>query len=494
MGEYILSLDQGTTSTRAIIFNRNGQIVAKAQTELKQYYPSSGWVEHDPEEIFSSTADVIKAALDKAEITAKDVAAMGITNQRETVVVWEKDTGKPIYKAIVWQCRRTALFMERLKNSDSEAEIYAKTGLACDAYFSASKIKWILDNVEGARQRASRGELLAGTVDCYLLYRLTGGKVHATDMTNASRTMLYNIHELRWDDGLCELFDVPRQILPEVFPSGHDFGITDASLFGGSIRIAAIAGDQQSALFGQQCWNKGDIKNTYGTGCFLLMNTGKTAVESKRGLVTTLAAGTDEKPDYVLEGSVFIGGAAIQWLRDEMKLISTAAESEEIARSVEDSGGVYVVPAFVGLGAPHWDQKARGIITGLTRGSGRAHIVRATLESIAYQVFDVLHAMERDLNIDVTALNVDGGASANDFLMQFQADILFAAVKRPSIIETTALGAAYLAGLTVGYWHSREQIAELAGSFDTFSPNINEAKRRELLLGWEEAVARTKAR
>ena len=438
--------------------------------------------------------DVISSALHKAGLKASDIAALGITNQRETVILFDKSTGKPVYNAVVWQCRRTSLSMERLKNSDRETAIYAKTGLPCDAYFSASKIKWILDNVAGVRERAEKGEILAGTVDTYLLYRLTGGKTHATDMTNASRTMLYNIHSLKWDKELCELFTVPEIILPPVYPSGHDYGKTTPELFGGEIPITALVGDQQGALFGQQCWKKGDIKNTYGTGCFLLMNTGDTAVNSKRGLITTLAAGLNETPDYVLEGSVFIGGAAIQWLRDGLKFIDTAAESETLARSVPDTGGVYFVPAFVGLGAPHWDSDARGLITGITRGTDKAHIVRATLEAIAYEVFDVLHAMERDLSLDVTALNVDGGASANDFLMQFQADILFAEVRRPEIVETTALGAAYLAGLTVGYWQSLDDIAENTANFTVFTPSVSEAKRRELLLGWEEAVARTKAK
>ena len=493
MKDYVLSLDQGTTSTRACVFDRAGKLLYKSQREIKQYYPSSGWVEHDLEEIFSSAVFVIKDVLEKNGLTAADIAAMGITNQRETVVVWEKATGKPVYNAVVWQCRRTALFMEKLKNSEKEAIIYSKTGLMCDAYFSASKIKWILDFVPDARERARKGELLAGTVDSFLLYRLSGLKVHSTDYTNASRTMLYNIHTMEWDKELLSLFDVPEIMLPEVKPSGYDYGVTEKTLFGEEIPVCALAGDQQSALFGQKCWNKGDIKNTYGTGCFLLMNTGSVAVESTRGLVTSLAAGLTDKPDYVLEGSVFVGGAVVQWLRDEMKLISSAAESEKLARAVDDCGGVYFVPAFVGLGAPHWDQTARGLITGITRGTRREHIVRAALEAIAYQVFDVLHAMERDLKEDVTALNVDGGASANDFLMQFQADILFADVRRPEIIETTALGAAYLAGLACGFFASEKEIKNTS-NLNVFRPSVPEAKRREMLLGWEEAVARTKAR
>lgn len=494
MSKYVLALDQGTTSTRAILFDRDGKIVAADQKELTQLYPIAGWVEHDPNEIYESTVEVIRGALRKAGATAADVAAMGITNQRETVIVWDKATGAPIYNAIVWQCRRTASFMDKLKESDREPFIYEKTGLTCDAYFSASKLKWILDSVPKVRARAENGELLAGTVDAFLLWKLSGGKAHATDYTNAARTMLFNIREKKWDDELCSLFCVPKNILPEVHPSGCRYGETDPALFGGTIPICGLVGDQQSALFGQQCWNKGDIKNTYGTGCFLLMNTGDEAVSSTRGLLTTLSACEDGKtPDYVLEGSVFVGGAAVQWLRDGLKLVSSASETEALARSVKDTGGVYFVPAFVGLGAPHWDAAARGLITGITRGTTREHIVRATLEAIAYQVFDVLHAMKRDLKSEVNAINVDGGASANDFLMQFQSDISACTVRRPETIETTALGAAYLAGLTAGYWKDREELCR-AGKFTVFRPSMPEPKRRELLLGWEEAVARTKAR
>lgn len=494
MSKYVLALDQGTTSTRAILFDRDGKIVAADQKELTQLYPIAGWVEHDPNEIYESAVEVIRGALRKAGATAADVAAMGITNQRETVIVWDKVTGAPVYNAIVWQCRRTASFMDKLKESDREPFIYEKTGLTCDAYFSASKLKWILDSVPKVRARAENGELLAGTVDAFLLWKLSGGKVHATDYTNAARTMLFNIREKKWDDELCSLFCVPKNILPEVHPSGYRYGETDPALFGGAIPICGLVGDQQSALFGQQCWNKGDIKNTYGTGCFLLMNTGDEAVSSTRGLLTTLSACEDGKaPDYVLEGSVFVGGAAVQWLRDGLKLVSSASETEALARSVKDTGGVYFVPAFVGLGAPHWDAAARGLITGITRGTTREHIVRATLEAIAYQVFDVLHAMKRDLKSEVNAINVDGGASANDFLMQFQSDISACTVRRPETIETTALGAAYLAGLTAGYWKDREELCR-AGKFTVFRPSMPEPKRRELLLGWEEAVARTKAR
>ncbi len=492
MGKYVLALDQGTTSTRAILFDRNGNAAFKCQKTLTQYYPASGWVEHDPEEIFDAAMEVISDVISQAGVTADDIVALGITNQRETTVVWDKTTGKPVCNAIVWQCRRTAPFMEKMKEQGKEDLVYSKTGLTCDAYFSASKIKWILDNVPLARKKAEMGKLCAGTVDSFLLFRFTKGKVHATDRTNASRTLLYNIHTLSWDDELCSLFDIPPSVLPAVYSSGYRYGETDASLFGGAIPICALVGDQQGALFGQKCWQAGDIKNTYGTGCFLLMNTGEKAIISKRGLITTLAATTDNSPQqYVLEGSVFIGGAAIQWLRDEMGLISSSEESERLARSVPNSGGVFVVPAFTGLGAPHWDAQARGLITGITRGTNRAHIVRATLEAIAYQTFDVLHAMERDLGDKVTELKVDGGASANSFLMQFQADILSARVIRPDEIETTALGAAYLAGLTCGFWSDFSEISSIKSS-TIFSPQLAEPKRRELILSWAEAVARAK--
>lgn len=490
--KYILALDQGTTSTRAILFDGNGRKAFPEQRELTQFYPGSGMVEHDPEEIFESAVFVMREVLKKAGVTAAEVAAMGITNQRETVIMWDRQTAKPVCNAIVWQCRRTAMMMERLREDGKEEFIYERTGLACDAYFSASKIKWILDNVPFARERAESGELLCGTVDSYLLYRLTGGRVHATDRTNASRTMLYNIHTLEWDDELCELFTVPKSILPNVYASGRDYGETADGIVDGKIRICALVGDQQGALFGQQCRIKGTVKNTYGTGCFLLMNTGNEAVRSKRGLITTLAATREgETPDYVLEGSVFIGGAAIQWLRDEMGLISTAAESETLARSVTSSGGVFVVPAFTGLGAPHWDADARGLITGITRGTRREHIVRATLEAIAYQVFDVLHAMERDVGVKIKELKVDGGASSNDFLMQFQADILSACVYRPDEVETTALGAALLAGLTCGFY---EDGAKEQEGGKRFLPTLGESKRRELIMAWEDAVIRAKAK
>ena len=494
MSKFVLALDQGTTSTRAILFDHDGNAVCKSQKQLTQYYPASGWVEHDPEEIFSSAVEVISSVISSTGISASDIVAMGITNQRETTIVWDKATAKPVHNAIVWQCRRTAPLMERLKEQGKEELIYSKTGLACDAYFSASKIKWILDNIPLARKRAETGKLLAGTVDSYLLYRFTGGKVHATDRTNASRTLLYNIHDLEWDDELCSLFSVPKCMLPTVYPSGHNYGETEESLFGSPIPVCALVGDQQGALFGQRCFNKGDVKNTYGTGCFLLMNTGDEAVKSKRGLITTLGATVGNEPcQYALEGSVFMAGACVQWLRDEMGLISSAEESETLALSVPDSNGVFVVPAFVGLGAPHWDSSARGLITGITRGTNKAHIVRATLEAIAYQTFDVLHAMERDLDRSVTSLKVDGGATANDFLMQFQADILSAKVVRPNCLESTALGSAFLAGLKSGFWEDRHALPQ-DKDYTAFKPLLSEPKRRELILSWAEAVARAKVK
>lgn len=444
---YVLALDQGTTSTRAIIFDKSGAAVACAQQEFKQLYPRPAWVEHAPNDIMGSVVGVISEALVRAGLTAAEISAMGITNQRETTFVWDKKTGKPVCNAIVWQCRRTADYCEKLKADGFAEKIYNKTGLVPDAYFSATKIKWILDNIEGARARAERGELLFGTVDTFILWQLSKGRIFATDYTNASRTMLFNIHSLEWDVELLRLFDIPRRMLPEVKPSGYRYGETDKSFFGSPIPVCGVAGDQQAALFGQACFKAGDVKNTYGTGCFLLMNTGRRAVKSRNGLVTTLAAGLTDKPDYVLEGSVFVGGAVVQWLRDEMKAIATAEDSERLARSVEDSGGVYVVPAFTGLGAPYWDAEARGTITGITRGTTTAHIVRAALEAIAYEVCDLVTAMEKDSGMKLTRLAVDGGACANDFLMQFQSDILSCEAVRPKVAETTALGAAYLAGL-----------------------------------------------
>lgn len=458
MKKYLMALDQGTTSSRCIIFDKRGNIVSMAQREFEQYFPKSGWVEHDADEIWASQASVMAEAMAKNSITASELAAIGITNQRETTIVWEKNTGKPVYHAIVWQCRRTADYVEELKKEGFDKIIREKTGLIADPYFSATKIKWILDNVEGARAKAENGELLFGTVDTWLLYKLTNGRVHATDVTNASRTMLYNIHELCWDRELLEKFDIPSSMLPEVKDSSYIYGHTDSGLIGAEVPIAGIAGDQQAALFGQCCFEEGEGKNTYGTGCFLLVNTGEKAVESKNGLLTTIACGIDGKVRYALEGSVFVAGAAIKWLRDEMRLINDASETETMAYSVEDTGGVYVVPAFTGLGAPYWDAYARGAVFGLSRGTDNAQFVRATLESLAYQSLDVIRAMEDDSGIKVSELKVDGGASANNYLMQFQADILNGKIIRPVVAETTALGAAYLAGLAVGYYSDLNEV------------------------------------
>lgn len=491
---YVLALDQGTTSTRAIIFDKSGAAVACAQQEFKQLYPRPAWVEHAPNDIMGSVVGVISEVLVRAGLTAAEISAMGITNQRETTFVWDKKTGKPVCNAIVWQCRRTADYCEKLKSDGFAEKIYNKTGLVPDAYFSATKIKWILDNIEGARARAERGELLFGTVDTFILWQLSKGRIFATDYTNASRTMLFNIHSLEWDVELLRLFDIPRCMLPEVKPSGYRYGETDKSFFGSPIPVCGVAGDQQAALFGQACFKAGDVKNTYGTGCFLLMNTGRRAVKSRNGLVTTLAAGLTDKPDYVLEGSVFVGGAVVQWLRDEMKVIATAEDSERLARSVEDSGGVYVVPAFTGLGAPYWDAEARGTITGITRGTTTAHIVRAALEAIAYEVCDLVTAMEKDSGMKLTRLAVDGGACANDFLMQFQSDILSCEAVRPKVAETTALGAAYLAGLCKGVWNGTEEIKQNSAADKIFTPNMPELTRFKLLEGWKNAVLKTRAK
>ncbi len=491
---YVLALDQGTTSTRAIIFDKSGAAVACAQQEFKQLYPQPAWVEHAPNDIMGSVVGVISEALVRAGLTAAEISAMGITNQRETTFVWDKKTGKPVCNAIVWQCRRTADYCEKLKADGFAEKIYNKTGLVPDAYFSATKIKWILDNIEGARARAERGELLFGTVDTFILWQLSKGRIFATDYTNASRTMLFNIHSLEWDVELLRLFDIPRRMLPEVKPSGYRYGETDKSFFGSPIPVCGVAGDQQAALFGQACFKAGDVKNTYGTGCFLLMNTGRRAVKSRNGLVTTLAAGLTDKPDYVLEGSVFVGGAVVQWLRDEMKAIATAEDSERLARSVEDSGGVYVVPAFTGLGAPYWDAEARGTITGITRGTTTAHIVRAALEAIAYEVCDLVTAMEKDSGMKLTRLAVDGGACANDFLMQFQSDILSCEAVRPKVAETTALGAAYLAGLCTGVWNGTEEIKQNSAADKIFTPNMPDLTRFKLLEGWKNAVLKTRAK
>lgn len=486
--KYVLAIDQGTTSSRAIVFDGAGEIVAGAQQEFNQIYPCPGWVEHSPKNILGSVVAVVGEALVRAGISADSLAAIGITNQRETTVVWDKRTGVPVYNAIVWQCRRTADFCEKLKRDGFSEKIYNKTGLVPDAYFSATKIKWILDNVEGARERAERGELAFGTVDTFLLWQLSKGRIFATDYTNASRTMLFNIHTLKWDKELLRLFDVPESMLPEVCPSAHYYGETDARLFGCRVPVCGVVGDQQAALFGQLCTRRGDVKNTYGTGCFLLMNTGDKPVKSQNGLVTTLGATSGDKPCYALEGSVFVGGAAVQWLRDELKIISSAEESETLALSVPDSGGVYVVPAFTGLGAPYWDGSARGLITGITRGTNRAHIVRAALEGIAYEVSDIVDAMRRDAGVNLKSLAVDGGASANGFLMQFQADILNCDVYRPKIAETTALGAAYLAGLKAGYWKSEDELRQNAQKKCRFVPKMSETERIKLLGGWQKAV------
>lgn len=492
--KYILSLDQGTTSSRAIVFDKQGNIIGKAQQEFAQIYPKAGWVEHDPHDIYGSQVGVIVEALIRANVSAADIAAIGITNQRETTLVWEKETGKPIYNAIVWQCRRTAEYCEQLQRQGLAETIYDKTGLVLDAYFSATKLKWILDNVEGARLRAQKGELLFGTVDTYLMWQLSRGKIFATDYTNACRTMLYNIHTLDWDDDLLKLFDIPKCMLPKVYPSGYNYGHTDETFIGREIPICSVVGDQQAALFGHLAVNVGDVKNTYGTGCFLLMNTGDKAVKSTNGLITTLGACLSGRPPYVLEGSVFIGGAVNQWLRDEMRMIKNAAETENYAKKVPDTNGVYIVPSFTGLGAPYWDAEARGTITGVTRGTKKEHFIRAALEAIDYQVYDLVNSMQRDANVKISCLNVDGGASANNFLMQFQADILNATVVRPKVTETTALGACYLAGLTVGYWQDIDDIRANITVDREFSPIMEETHRRQLVEGWAHAVRQARCR
>ena len=486
--KYIMSLDQGTTSSRCILFDKAGNICASVQKEFRQIYPQPGWVEHDALEIWDTTLEVSRAAMAKLGVEAADIAAIGITNQRETTVIWDKKTGEPIANAIVWQCRRTSDIIDGLVSAGHAETIRHKTGLQPDAYFSGSKIKWLLDNVEGARARAEAGELLFGTIDTWLIWKLTGGKVHVTDYTNASRTMLYNIRELCWDKELLELLDIPENILPEVKPSSHIYGQTVFELYGGEIPIAGAAGDQQCALFGQCCFEAGQMKNTYGTGSFLLMNTGRELVESKNGLVTTIAVGFDDHVEYAVEGSIFIAGAAIQWLRDELNVISDAAESQQYAEKVPDTAGGYVVPAFTGLGAPYWNQHARGAVVGITRGFSRAHLIRATLESLAYQTYDIAAAMERDSGIKITELKVDGGACANDFLMQFQSDIAGCSVYRPRCIETTALGAAYLAGLAVGYWTSLDDVKNNWAINKVFAPQMSEDRRTELLKGWHKAV------
>lgn len=488
MDKYIMALDLGTTSCRCIIFDKNGRICNAAQKEFTQYFPQPGWVEHDAEEIWATQTGLMYEAMSKIDITINEIAGIGITNQRETTVLWDKETGRPVHKAIVWQCRRTAGYCDELKKLGMAEFFRSKTGLVLDAYFSATKLRWLLDNAAGARERAEKGELLFGTVDSWIIWKLTGGKVHVTDYSNASRTMLFNIHTLKWDEEILRVLKIPQQILPEVKPSSHVYGYTDSKLFGREVPIAGAGGDQQCALFGQTCFERGEVKNTYGTGGFMLMNTGTSPVNSHNGLVTTIAWGVDDKVEYALEGSIFVAGAAVQWLRDELGLIRDAAESEVLAKSVPDANGCYVVPAFVGLGAPYWDQYARGAIVGLTRGVNRNHIVRATLESIAYQVNDVLMAMQEDSGMPITSLRVDGGACDNDFLMQFQADILNTSVVRPYCIETTAMGAAYLAGLAVGYWRSKEDILANHVIAAEFKPQMGQAKRESLLQGWHNAV------
>lgn len=488
MDKYIMALDLGTTSCRCIIFDKNGRICSAAQKEFTQYFPQPGWVEHDAEEIWATQTGLMYEAMSKIDITINEIAGIGITNQRETTVLWDKETGRPVHKAIVWQCRRTAGYCDELKNLGMAEFFRSKTGLVLDAYFSATKLRWLLDNVTGARERAEKGKLLFGTVDSWIIWKLTGGKVHVTDYSNASRTMLFNIHTLKWDEEILRVLKIAQQILPEVKPSSHVYGYTDSKLFGCEVPIAGAGGDQQCALFGQTCFERGEVKNTYGTGGFMLMNTGTAPVNSHNGLVTTIAWGVDDKVEYALEGSIFVAGAAVQWLRDELGLIRNASESEVLAKSVPDANGCYVVPAFVGLGAPYWDQYARGVIVGLTRGVNRNHIVRATLESIAYQVNDVLMAMQEDSGMPITSLRVDGGACDNDFLMQFQADILNTSVVRPYCIETTAMGAAYLAGLAVGYWRSKEEILANHVIAAEFKPQMGQAKRENLLQGWHNAV------
>jgi glycerol kinase len=491
--KYILALDQGTTSSRAILFNREGEVVNIAQREFPQYFPKPGWVEHDALEIWGSILAVMAEVLAKANIQPKEIAAIGITNQRETTVVWDRHTGMPVYRAIVWQSRQTAEICEQLKQKGYDGIVREKTGLLIDAYFSGTKVKWILDHVEGAREKAEKGDLLFGTIDSWLIWKLSGGKVHVTDYSNASRTLMYNIYERKWDDELLDMLGVPKSMLPEVRPSSEIYARTaDYHFFGEEIPIAGAAGDQQAALFGQACFETGMAKNTYGTGCFMLMNTGTQAVPSQHGLLTTLAWGIDGKVEYALEGSIFVAGSAIQWLRDGLRMIETAAESETYALETESTHGVYVVPAFVGLGTPYWDSDARGAIFGLTRGTQKAHLIRATLESLAYQTRDVLTAMEADSGIRLKTLRVDGGAVANNFLMQFQSDILGVPVERPVINETTALGAAYLAGLAIGFWNGREEIAKQWKRERTFTVQMGQEKREQLYRGWKKAVEATR--
>ena len=486
--KYIMALDQGTTSSRCILFDKVGNICMMSQKEFTQIYPQPGWVEHNPMEIWSSQLSVAAECLANMGIDAGEIAAIGITNQRETTIVWDRHTGQPVYNAIVWQCRRTSDMIDKLKEDGFDKVIRSKTGLVPDAYFSASKIAWILENVPGAREKAEKGDLIFGTVDTWLIWNLTKGAVHVTDYTNASRTMLFDIHNLCWDEEIINRFNIPKQMLPKVMPSSCIYGHTEVSVLGGEIPIAGAAGDQQAALFGQCCFDKGDVKNTYGTGCFMLMNTGHDAIDSQNGLLTTIAASDSDNVEYALEGSVFAAGAATQWLRDSMRMIRTASQSKEYAEAVEDTAGMYIVPAFAGMGAPYWQQHARGTIVGLTRGCEKEHFIRATLESIAYQTADVLRAMESDANVELGRLKVDGGAGANDFLMQFQADIINTMVDRPKSVETTALGAAYLAGLAVKYWESKDEIRANWQLGTTFEPKMDDVRRAELLKGWKRAV------
>lgn len=491
MAKYVMALDAGTTSNRCILFTEKGEIASVAQKEFTQIFPKPGWVEHDANEIWSTQLGVAVEAMSKINAKPEDIAAIGITNQRETTIIWDKETGEPIHNAIVWQCRRTSDYCDKLREAGHVDMFRDKTGLVIDAYFSGTKVKWLLDNVEGARERAENGELLFGTVETWLIWKLTKGKVHVTDYSNASRTMLFNIKERKWDDEILEILDIPKSLLPEARPSSEVYGETDASFFGAPIKIGGAAGDQQAALFGQACFTAGEAKNTYGTGCFMLMNTGEEPVYSDNGLVTTIAWGLDDKVYYALEGSIFVAGAAIQWLRDELRIIDTAPDSEYMASEVEDTNGCYVVPAFTGLGAPHWDQYARGTIVGLTRGVNKKHLIRATLESLAYQTYDVLAAMQEDSGIKLSALKVDGGASMNNFLMQFQADIINAPVHRPSCIETTAMGASYLAGLAVGFWEGTEDVRKNWQISKIFEPEMSEEDRQAKLKGWKKAVSRS---
>jgi len=488
--KYVLALDQGTTSSRAILFDRNGRIVSMSQKEFTQIYPAPGWVEHDPLEIWETQINAVKEAV--KDINVSEIACIGITNQRETTILWDKNTGEPVYNAIVWQSRQTSDICDELKKSGLEPYIKENTGLVIDAYFSGTKIKWILDNVQGVREKAEKGHILFGTVDTWLMWNLTGGKVHITDYSNASRTMIYNIKTLKWDEKILDILNIPHEILPEVRQSSETYGNTKMEIFGTEILLSGIAGDQQAALFGQLCFQEGMVKNTYGTGCFMLMNTGEKPVMSRKGLITTIAWGLNGRVEYALEGSIFVAGAAIQWLRDELKLIHDAADSEYFANKVGDTKGVYMVPAFTGLGAPYWDMYARGAIVGLTRGAGRNHIIRAALESIAYQTKDVIEAMIDDSGINLTALKVDGGASANNFLMQFQSDILNVNIERPEITETTALGAAYLAGLAAGFWKSKGEMIQNWNMDKRFKPAINDDERDKLYSGWKRAVERVR--